>query len=59
MIRTKRISLKYHWFKSFIKGPNNIINIKYVNTKKKIADAFTKLLDEPIFTYLRRKASGW
>ena len=47
--RTKHISLKYHWFRSHTKGPNKIINIKYVNTKEQTADFLTKPLDEKIF----------
>ena len=57
--RTKHISLKYHWFRSHISGPNKLLNIKYVNTKEQIADIFTKPLDEPSFLYLRRKLLGW
>ena len=57
--RTKHISLKYHWFRSFIKGPNKLLNIKYLHTKEQISDLLTKPLDEPSFTYLRRKLLGW
>ena len=56
--RTKHISLKYHWFRSYTKGSKKIINIKYVNTKEQIADMFTKTLDKSVFTYLRRKSIG-
>ena len=57
--RTKHISLKYHWFRSHTKGPNKIINIKYVNTKEQTADLLTKPLDEKLFQYLRKKSNGW
>ena len=57
--RTKHISLKYHWFRSFTKGPNKLLNIKYINTREQTADILTKPLDEPLFTYLRKKSNGW
>ena len=57
--RTKHISLKYHWFRSFIKGPKKMLNVKYINTKEQTADIFTKPLDEPLFIHLRRKSNGW
>lgn len=57
--RTKHISLKYHWFRSFTKGPNKLLDIKYINTREQTADILTKPLDEPLFTYLRRKSNGW
>ena len=57
--RTKHVSLKYHWFRSFIKEPNKLLNIKYINTKEQIADLFTKPLDEALFNHLRRKSNGW
>ena len=33
--RTKHISLKYHLFRSFTKGPNKLLTIKYINTGSK------------------------
>ena len=57
--RTKHISLKYHWFKSFLKGSNKLLDIKYVHTKEQTADICTKPLAEPLFLHLRRKLSGW
>ena len=57
--RTKHISLKYHWFRSFIKGPNKLINIIHVNTREQTADILTKPLDEALFIHLRRKSNGW
>ena len=57
--RTKHISLKYHWFRSFLSGPEKLLDIIHVNTKEQIADLLTKPLDEQAFTYLRRKLCGW
>ena len=57
--RTKHISLKYHWFRSYLSGPNKLLDIIYVHTKEQIADIFTKPLDEPSFLYLRKKLIGW
>ena len=57
--RTKHISIKYHWFRSFLSGPNKMLDIKYVHTKEQIADIFTKPLDESLFLHLRKKLMGW
>ena len=57
--RTKHISLKYHWFRSFLSGKNKLLTIKYVNTKEQIADIFTKPLDPELFFHLRKKLMGW
>ena len=57
--RTKHISLKYHWFRTFIKGPKKLLNVKYINTKEQTADILTKPLDGPSFIHLRRKTNGW
>ena len=57
--RTKYISLKYHWFRSFIKGPNKLLNVKYINKKEQTTDIFTKPLDESSFLHLRKKSNGW
>ena len=57
--RTKHISLKYHWFRSFFLGPNKLLSIIYVHTKEQIADIFTKPLDNASFLYLRKKLMGW
>ena len=57
--RTKHISLKYHWFRTFITGPRKLLNVKYINTKEQTADILIKPLDEPSFTHLRKKTSEW
>ena len=53
------ISLKYHWFRAHLNGPNKLLDIKYVNTKEQTADILTKPLDETTFKYLRKKLNGW
>ena len=57
--RTKHISLKYHWFRAHLNGPNKLLDIKYVNTKEQTADILTKPVDETTFKYLRKKLNGW
>ena len=57
--KTKHISLKYHWFRQFLSGPNKLIEIKYVNTKEQIADILTKPLEIGLFKNLRKKSNGW
>ena len=43
--RTKHISLKYHWFRSFLSGPNKLLEILHVPTKEQIADILSKPLN--------------
>ena len=57
--RTKHIALKYHWFRSFLSGPNKLLEIEYVNTKEQIADILTKPIDKELFESLRKKSNGW
>ena len=57
--RTKHISLKYHWFRSFLSGPNKLLEINHVPSKEQIADIFTKPFDESLFLHLRKKSNGW
>ena len=57
--RTKHISLKYHWFRSFLSGPNKLLEIQYVNTKEQVADILTKPIDKELFESLRKKSNGW
>ena len=54
---TKHISLKYHHFRSFVKEGK--VKILPIDTRKQVADQFTKSLDEQIFIYLRCKLMGW
>jgi hypothetical protein len=55
--RTKHIALKYHHFRSHVTAGD--IKIKWIDTKKQLADIFTKPLPEPLFTSLRLLLLGW
>ena len=57
--RTKHISLKYHWFRSFLSGERKLLELNHVSTKEQVADIFTKPLEESLFLYLRKKLNGW
>ena len=60
--RTKHIVIKHHHFHSRIHTPSNKsedIKIKYISTKKQIADIFTKPVDNDGFFALRMMLSGW
>jgi len=49
--RTKSMDVKYHFLRQAVQEGN--INLKYVDTKKQLADIFTKQLPEPQFVNLR------
>jgi hypothetical protein len=55
--RTKHIALKYHHFREHVN--NGTIKINLIGTKDQIADIFTKALDKPSFTHLRKLLCGW
>ena len=55
--QTKHISLKYHHFRIYVK--HKAINIFPIDITEKIADIFTKPLDEAAFIYLKKKLNGW
>ena len=60
--RTKHIAIKYHHFRSRVQcsyNPKGDICLKYINTKKKLTDIFTKLLDDTTFFALRQSLCGW
>jgi hypothetical protein len=60
--RTKHIAIKYHHFCSRVNTLfNNYgdIKLKYISTKKQIADIFTKPVDADSFFTLRKMLSGW
>ena len=60
--RTKHIAIKYHHFRSKVKtsyNPSGDIIIKYISTKKQLADIFTKPVDDVTFFTLRRLLCGW
>ena len=54
---TKHIALKYHHFRRFVS--DGTVTIFPINTLEQTADIFTKPLDGPQFTYLRKKLCGW
>ena len=59
--KNKYLALKYHWFRSKIgldeKG-NGIVAV-HVETKKQLADQFTKGLAVGQFQVLRKMLMGW
>ena len=60
--RTKHIAIKYHHLFSKVKTTYNTsgdIVIKYISTKKKLADIFTKPVDDVTFFTLRKLLCGW
>ncbi len=60
--RTKHIAIKYHHFCSRVRTSSNKsgdIKIKYISTKKQLADIFTKPVDSVGFFALRIMLSGW
>ena len=60
--RTKHIAIKYHHFRSKVKttyNPSGDIIIKYISTKKQLADIFTKPVDDVTFFTLRKLLCGW
>jgi len=60
--RTKHIAIKYHHFRSRVHTTFNKsgdIKLKYISTKKQLADIFTKPLDAESFFTLRKMLSGW
>jgi hypothetical protein len=60
--RTKHISIKYHHFHSRVQtssNPSGDIKIKYVSTKKQLADIFTKPINAGSFFTLQHMLCGW
>ena len=60
--RTKHIAIKYHHFCSRVQNsynPKGDINIKYIHTKKQLADIVTKPVDDVTFFLLRNLLCGW
>ena len=56
--RTKRIGVKYHFFKSMI-GPDKGIIIRRVDSAEQKADIFTKGLTQDTFETIRKLLMGW
>jgi hypothetical protein len=60
--QTNHIAITYHHFCSQVNTSFNKsgdIKIKYISTKKQIADTFTKPVDADSFFTLRKMLSGW
>ena len=51
--KTKHIAIKYHNVRELLQDKE--VKMKYVNTKEKIADIFTKALPKDAHEYLRGK----
>lgn len=49
--KTKHISIKYHYLRDQVQEKK--VRLKYVNSKEKIADIFTKSFPKDAFEYLR------
>jgi hypothetical protein len=59
---TKHIAIKYHHFCSRVhtsSKKSGDVKIKYISTKKQLADLFTKPVDNVGFFALRMMLSGW
>jgi hypothetical protein len=59
---TKHIAIKYHHFCSRVNTSSNSsggIKIKYISTKKQLADIFTKPIDAGCFFLLCNMLCGW
>ena len=54
--RSKHLGVKYHWFKSKIKGE---IEVHPIDTKLQRADIFTKGLTRTTYEGLRKLLMGW
>ena len=60
--RTKHIAIKYHHFRSRVQcsyNPTGDIRIRYLESKKQLADIFTKPLDDTTFFNLRMMLCGF
>jgi hypothetical protein len=51
--KTKHIPIKYHFLREQV--TNQVVQVHYISTTKKIADIFTKPLAKTPFEYLRQK----
>ena len=60
--RTKHTAIKYHHFRSRVRcsyHPQGDIHVKYISTKKQLADIFTKPVDDTTFFALRNMLCVW
>ena len=55
--RTKHIAIKYHHFRNLV--DRGVITISYIETKKQMADIFTKPIESNQFFKLRYMLMGW
>ena len=55
--RTKHIAIKYHFFREAVKS--NILRIRRIDTKKQLADIFTKPTPLSTLEPLRKEIMGW
>ena len=55
--RTKHIAIKYHFFREAVK--EGILNITRIDTKKQLADIFTKPTPLSTLEPLRKEIMGW
>ena len=55
--RSKHYSLKYHWFREYIRTEN--IQLNKIDTKSQLADLLTKSLPKEQFINLRKSLMGW
>jgi hypothetical protein len=55
--RTKHYNIKYHFFREQVKNGN--IKLFKIDTKKQLADIFTKGLVQALFEELRKMLMGW
>ena len=51
--KTKHIAIKYHYVRELVEDKQ--VKMKYINSKEKIANIFTKPLPKNAFDYLRAK----
>ena len=59
--RSKHISIKYHWFRSYVtpdNGPKSLDVLK-IDSKDQVADIFTKGVGPALFLPLRKMMMGW
>jgi hypothetical protein len=54
--RTRHIAIRHHFIRHYIN--NDTIHLKYIHTKRMVADAMTKALNTPQFQKFRRTMLG-
>ena len=57
--RSKFYDCKVHWFRSFLKDPDNRTAVQRIETAEQLADLFTKPLAREPFERLRKKLLQW